>query len=213
MRGLVEGRGAPVIGAPPRQGTCGGRRQATRALVARIVAAGIVAAAVQGMADDTPRAGSVPPEMLLGARRVAVLGDSITYDGRWVADLVAWMEREGTEAEVIDVGLPSETVSGLSEEGHANGSFPRPDVAERLDRVLRVVRPDLVLVCYGMNCGIYRPLDEERFGRYRAGMERLHAAVEAAGAKVVHLTPPVYDARPDKPGPAADFFPAGEAAA
>ena len=214
MRGLSEGREATVIGAPPRRGACGGRRQATRALVARIVAAGIVAAAsVRGMADDTPRAGSVPPEMLLGARRVAVLGDSITYDGRWVADLVAWMEREGTEAEVIDVGLPSETVSGLSEEGHANGSFPRPDVAERLDRVLRVVRPDLVLVCYGMNCGIYRPLDEERFGRYRAGMERLHAAVEAAGAKVVHLTPPVYDARPDKPGPAAEFFPDGEAAA
>ena len=146
----------------------------------------------------------VPADALLKAKRVAVLGDSITHAGDWVAELIAWMERRGTDAEVIDVGLPSETVSGLSEEGHAGGQFPRPDLAERLDRVLRVVRPDVVLACYGMNCGIYQPFAEERFAKFKAGIERLHAAVEKTGAKIIHLTPPVYDKRSDKPGPAGD---------
>ena len=163
--------------------------------------AGLLACA--GLAA-VPAGEIVPADTLLKAKRVAVLGDSITYDGRWVADLVAWMERRGTEAEVIDIGLPSETVSGLSEEGHADGKFPRPDLAERLDRVLRVVRPDRLLACYGMNCGIYQPLDEERFAKFKAGIERLHDTVEKAGATIVHLTPPLYDKRPDKPGPAGE---------
>lgn len=148
---------------------------------------------VRSAAADTPRPADVAPRVLLDAKRVVVLGDSITHDGRWLAHLVAWMERQGTAAEVLDLGLPSETVSGLSEEGHAGGKFPRPDLADRLERVLRVTRPDLVLACYGMNCGIYQPLDEARFAKFKAGIERLHAAAEKAGARIIHLTPPPYD--------------------
>jgi lysophospholipase L1-like esterase len=147
---------------------------------------------------------ATPRAAIEAARRVLVLGDSITYAGGWVADVTAWMEAEGLDAEVIDCGLPSETVSGLSEEGHAGGKFPRPDLHERLDRVLRVVRPDLVLACYGMNCGIYQPLDEERFAKFRDGSERLHAAAERAGTTIIHLTPPVYAGPPGEPGPAGD---------
>ncbi len=175
--------------------------------LASIVPRGWLAAAAWLLAAVAAAGDTVPARLLLDARRVAVLGDSITHDGRWVADLVAWMEARGTAAEVIDVALSSETVSGLSEDGHADGRFPRPDLAERLDRVLRLVRPDVVLVCYGMNCGIYQPLDEARFARFRAGIERLHAAAEKAGATIIHLTPPVYDERPGVPGPAggADY--------
>jgi len=149
-------------------------------------------------------ADAVPADTLLKAQRIAILGDSITHGGDWVAELIAWMERTGTEAEVIDMGLPSETVSGLSEDGHAGGKFPRPDLFERLDRVLRVVRPDVVLACYGMNCGIYQPLDDARFAKFKAGIERLHDTAAKTGATIIHLTPPVYDKRPDKPGPAGD---------
>ena len=145
-----------------------------------------------------------PLDRIRQAERIVFLGDSITYDGRWIADLAAWMESRGIEAEVIAVGLPSETVSGLSEDGHAGGQFPRPDLSERLDRVLRVTRPDLVFACYGMNCGIYLPLNDKRFAAFQAGMERLHAAVEKAGAQIIHLTPPVYDKQPGKPGPAGE---------
>jgi lysophospholipase L1-like esterase len=153
------------------------------------------------MAETVASAPS-PLAVVRDAKRIVVLGDSITHDGRWVALLASWMESHGITAEVIDVALPSETVSGLSEDGHAGGHFPRPDLAERLDRVLRVARPDLVIACYGMNCGIYQPLDEGRFAKFKAGMEHLHATVEQTGARILHLTPPIYDKRPDQPGPA-----------
>jgi lysophospholipase L1-like esterase len=143
-----------------------------------------------------------PRQLLLDAKRVVVLGDSITHGGGWVVPVIAWLEAEGWTGDVINMGLSSETVSGLSEEGHAGGAFPRPNLHERLDRVLRMGRPDLVIACYGMNCGIYQPLDDARFSKFKAGMEKLHDAVEQTGAKIVHLTPPVYDQRPDQEGPA-----------
>ncbi len=169
-----------------------------RALAAATVIATVLALPVGARGADAP----TPLEALRQAKRIVFLGDSITHSGGWVVDLAAWMERQGMTGEVIDMGLASETVSGLSEDGHAGGRFPRPDLAERLDRVLRVGRPDLVVACYGMNCGIYQPLDEGRFAKFKAGMQRLHDAVEKAGARIVHLTPPVYDQRPDAPGPA-----------
>jgi len=147
---------------------------------------------------------ATPRAAVEAAKRVLVLGDSITHAGGWVADLAAWMEYQGFDAAVINGGLSSETVSGLSEESHAGGQFPRPDLHERLDRVLRLVRPDVVMACYGMNCGIYQPLAEGRFARFKAGTERLHAAAEQAGATIIHLTPPVYGGPPGKPGPAGD---------
>ncbi|MDZ7617397.1 MAG: SGNH/GDSL hydrolase family protein [Patescibacteria group bacterium] len=141
-------------------------------------------------ANEPPR-----DRLLRDARTVVFLGDSITFGGGYVADFEAWLltQKLVPAPLVINVGLPSETVSGLSEEGHADGRFPRPDLAERLDRVLSLTKPDLVFACYGINCGIYEPLGEERFGRYREGMERLKQKVEAAGATLVVITPPSYD--------------------
>jgi len=174
----------------------------------RVLSSLVVAAAMAAVAPPLPAADPAPPvtarEALEKARRICVLGDSITFDGGWVAGLAAWLEARGSTATVVNCGLPSETCSGLSEEGHAGGKFPRPDVHERLDRVLRLVRPDLVIACYGMNCGIYEPLDEARFAAFRAGIEKLHAGVEAAGARIIHLTPPVYDGRPGQRHPAGD---------
>jgi lysophospholipase L1-like esterase len=153
----------------------------------------------------TPAAESrTPRDALVSAKRVLVLGDSITHSGQWVADVAAWMEYEGLEADVINAGLPSETISGLSEQGHAGGKFPRPDLHERLDRVLRLVRPDVVLACYGMNCGIYQALDDSRLKAFKTGMERLHTTAEKAGATIIHLTPPLYGGPPEAKGPAGD---------
>lgn len=150
------------------------------------------------------------PVDLAQARRVLVLGDSITYSGAYVDLFEAAVRRASPEwgGEILALGLPSETVSGISEEGHAGGKFPRPDLHERLDRVLAQTKPDLVLACYGMNDGIYHPLSEERFARFRSGIERLRAKVQAAGAKLVHLTPPLFDAQPLK----EKVLPAGAAA-
>jgi lysophospholipase L1-like esterase len=100
--------------------------------------------------------------------------------------------------EYINLGLPSETVSGLSEPGHAGGHFARPDLHERLDRVLAKTKPDLIFSCYGMNDGIYMPFDEDRFQKYKEGIDWLHQQVTRAGIPIIHITPPVYDERKGK---------------
>jgi lysophospholipase L1-like esterase len=137
-------------------------------------------------------------DFLHGAKRVLFLGDSITYGGQYVDrfEMFLFTEYPGEKIEVINCGLPSETVSGLSEPGHANGKFPRPDLHERLGRVLEKVKPNLVFACYGMNDGIYLPLAEDRFATFQDGMRWLHKQVTATGARIVHLTPPVFDPTP-----------------
>ena len=134
---------------------------------------------------------TLPPAI----RRVVFVGDSITYAGVYVCDIAAYFatRHPGHGVTFLNVGLPSETVSGLSEEGHANGRFPRPDVHERLARVLAQTKPDLVFACYGMNDGIYLPFAEERFKRFREGMVWLHDQVTARGARIIHVTPATYD--------------------
>ena len=137
-------------------------------------------------------------EILPDAKRILFLGDSITYDGKYVAyvETELRLRQPGRSWDIVDCGLPSETVSGLSEDGHAGGKFPRPDLHERLDRVLAQLKPDLVFACYGMNDGIYLPLSDERFQRFQDGMRRLRQKVEAGGAKIIHLTPAMFDPVP-----------------
>jgi len=135
---------------------------------------------------------------LPGAKRILFLGDSITYSGIYIQIVEAALIAQHPESsyEVIPIGLSSETVSGLSEEGHAGGQFPRPDLNERLDRILAKVQPDLVLACYGMNDGIYHPLSPLRMKAYQDGIIKLRAKVVAIGAQIIHLTPPVFDPVP-----------------
>ncbi|MEX2592393.1 MAG: SGNH/GDSL hydrolase family protein [Anditalea sp.] len=140
------------------------------------------------------RAFSSPP-IPEKVRRIVFLGNSITYSGQYVRDIEAYftVHYPNRNIEFINVGLSSETVSGLSEPGHAEGKFPRPDLHERLERVLAQTKPDLVFACYGMNDGIYMPFDEGRFQKYKDGIHWMHDQVVKAGVKIVHLTPPVYD--------------------
>ncbi|WP_339785858.1 SGNH/GDSL hydrolase family protein [uncultured Imperialibacter sp.] len=130
-------------------------------------------------------------------QRIAFLGNSITYAGQYVSYIEACLKLTypNRKFEVINVGLPSETVSGLSEPNHADGKFPRPDLRERLDRVLEQTQPELVFASYGMNDGIYLPFDDSRFQAYKEGINWLHEEVSKSGAVIIHLTPPVFDER------------------
>ena len=105
--------------------------------------------------------------MIGSAKRVLFLGDSITYAGQYVEFVEAYFATRfpNRHIEFLNAGLPSETVSGLSERGHAGGKFPRPDLHERLGRVLEKMKPDVVIACYGMNDGIYLPHAEARTRR------------------------------------------------
>jgi lysophospholipase L1-like esterase len=150
------------------------------------------------------RAASLPG--LKNVHRLLFLGDSITYAGLYVNDIHAYVVSQDPDSPVVflNLGLSSETVSGLTEPGHAGGKFPRPDLHERLARILAQTKPDLVLACYGMNDGIYQPLDGARFQKFREGMNWLHEQVLHSGAKIIHLTPPTYDPLAGHATPFAD---------
>ncbi|MBN3520095.1 SGNH/GDSL hydrolase family protein [Algoriphagus lutimaris] len=128
-------------------------------------------------------------------KQVLFLGNSITYAGQYINYVETYyrLKHPDSSIEWINLGLPSETVSGLSEEGHARGAFPRPDLHERLSRVFNQLKPDLVFANYGMNDGIYKPLDDLRFQKYKDGINWLQQSISINGAKGVFLTPPIYD--------------------
>lgn len=128
-------------------------------------------------------------------KRIVFLGNSITYAGEYISFIETYFKLHYPEKqlEFINVGLPSETVSGLSEKNHANGRFPRPDLHERLDRVLENLNPDLVFACYGMNDGIYLPFSDKRFKKFKKGIFGLNKKVVDSGASIIHVTPPIYD--------------------
>ena len=139
------------------------------------------------------------------SKRVLFLGDSITYSGAYTRFVETYFITRYPERtiEFINLGLSSENVSGLSEPGHGTKTvkFPRPDLHERLERVLAQAKPDLIFACYGMNDGIQLPFDEARFAAFRSGILRLRDAARQHGASIIHLTPPVYDShQPADPG-------------
>lgn len=133
----------------------------------------------------------------IAGKKALFLGDSITQAGTYVSFTSYYLHRLHPEQkfDIYPLGLSSETVSGLSEKGHAGGRFPRPSLFERLDRVLTKVKPEVVFACYGINCGIYQPLDEERFVAFKSGVKRLIAESKKSGVEQIYLvTPPIYDA-------------------
>ena len=137
------------------------------------------------------------PFLLKDGQRVVFLGDSNTYAGKFIAYLDAYLCTRFPDQryELINLGLPSETVTGLSEPAHP---YPRPNIHDRVDRALELSRPDVVVICYGMNDGIYSPFNGERFKKYQLEMTKLIAKVEKAGAKAMLMSPAPFDAKPLK---------------
>ena len=135
----------------------------------------------------------------LAGKRVLFVGDSITQAGGYIGFTTYYLEKLHPERDFdfLGLGLASETLSGLSEDGHAGGMFPRPCLFERLGRVLEKTKPEVVFACYGMNDGIYLPLDKDRFAAFQAGVKKLIEQCQKAGAKQIFLvTPPIYDFSP-----------------
>ena len=134
-------------------------------------------------------------DVLNKANTILFLGDSITYHGHYITFLEAYLSIKYPDQafQFINLGLSSETVSGLSEANHAKGKFPRPDLHERLDRILNKTKPDLVFACYGMNDGIYLPFNNSRFSSFKNGINWLHDKIDQINVPIIHLTPPNYD--------------------
>ena len=132
----------------------------------------------------------------LSGKRIVFLGDSITQNGTYVSHIQYFLEKSNPNEtfDILGLGLSSETLSGLSEPNHAGGRFPRPCLFERLGRLLEKAHPDIVFACYGMNDGIYMPLNDERFGAFKKGGSDLLEACQDSGVERIFLiTPPIYD--------------------
>ena len=157
------------------------------------------AAVPSAVAADSPVVAkdsrALPGVALFEGKRTLWLGDSITQNGLYVSYFEYFLQKQYPQAkfDITSAGLASETLSGLSESGHAGGKFGRPCLFERLDRALKAVKPQLVVACYGMNDGIYKPYDEVRMKAFTTGVEKLAEACRKAGAKLVLVTPPVFE--------------------
>src|SRR5262245_8650916 len=137
----------------------------------------------------------------LAGSRVVFLGDSNTQAGGYVAFTTYYLEKlyPKKDFDILGLGLASETLSGLSEDGHAGGKFLRPCLFERLGRLLEKAKPEVVFACYGMNDGIYLPLDKDRFAAFQKGVTKLTEQCKKADVKQIYLvTPPIYDFSPRK---------------
>jgi lysophospholipase L1-like esterase len=157
-----------------------------------LLTAAILLGSSTGRTAESPRLADGLP-----GRRVMVLGDSITQNGLYVSFVEYFLQKANPAAnyDIVSVGLGSENTSGLTEPGHAGGRFPRPNVHERLGRALAAVKPQVVIACYGMNDGILMPINDERMSAFQQGVTKLVRDCRAAGAGVILVTPPVFDAK------------------
>src|SRR5689334_11715669 len=82
-----------------------------------------------------PQVGADEPFLLKDGQRVVFLGDSNTFAGLYIAYLDGYLRTRFPDKrfELINLGLPSETASGLSEPDHP---YPRPDVHTRVEQAL-----------------------------------------------------------------------------
>lgn len=125
--------------------------------------------------------------------RILFLGDSITDNGQYLTFIRAWMEQACLQAEfeIFNAGLSGETMSGLSEPDHPQ---PRPCLQSRFAKALALTSPDFVVLCYGMNDGIYYPFAPERLAAFCQGYAHIEAQLVAASIPFAVLTPTIFDA-------------------
>ena len=142
----------------------------------------------------TVRAADNSQAEMLAGQRIMVLGDSVTQQGDYLDFIEYYLRKQisGKEFDIINIGLSGETVSGLSEEAHP---FKRPCLHERLTRAFAKIKPSIVVACYGMNDGIYHPESEERSEAFREGIKKIIWKTRQNKARLILLTPPVFDAK------------------
>lgn len=125
-------------------------------------------------------------------KKVLFMGDSITDFGRHVAIIDAYLILNNQYGKYLidNIGLSSENVCGLTEVEHP---FPRPNINDRVDAIFKTFTPDTVIVMYGINDGIYMPLNEDRERSYREGLTKLLNTLKSRRVKVLLCTPTYFD--------------------
>ncbi|MFY0653903.1 MAG: hypothetical protein JXQ96_17820 [Cyclobacteriaceae bacterium] len=123
--------------------------------------------------------------------KIAFIGDSITQNGTYIDFLSDFFKKHKPDLnyELINCGLSSETITGLTENEHPG---PRPYLFDRLDSELGKHQPDIAYFCYGINCGIYNPFSKQTLDAYKNGLSRI---LKATGKRKIEArflnTPPL----------------------
>jgi len=173
-----------------------------RFTVLTLLCLGLARSASAGAADTDPAATAKAAALLAGAHRIVFLGDSITQGGDYVTDFECWLLAHHLHAEVLNLGLASETATTLTDAEnaghHKQFGFGRPYLDERLDRALAATQPDILFACYGMNDGSSLPADDTGTRRFADAITHLRETALKAGVKhVILCTPPVHDEKGD----------------
>jgi len=121
---------------------------------------------------------------------IACLGDSVTAtkDG-YVQLLQNYVDTNHASLNItfLNWGKSSETITGLTEKNHPR---PRPYLFERLDDLLESTPVDIILFCYGINCGIYGLPSPKLFDSYTIGIYSFLEKIKLKGIQTILLTPP-----------------------
>jgi lysophospholipase L1-like esterase len=125
-------------------------------------------------------------------QHIFFFGDSITRAGGYVKHIQHELNKQTPKYPPVvhNFGHSSETVSNLSEAYHPGR---RPCILNWVGTVV-AEKPDLAIVCYGINDAIYHPFNKNRFAAYKSGIETLIKKFNAVGTHVVLLTPPPFAA-------------------
>lgn len=122
---------------------------------------------------------------------IACFGDSVTNaGGNGYVEMLQELANEkhpDLNLTFLNWGKSSETITGLTEVGHPG---PRPYLFDRLDGLLESTAVDMVLFCYGINCGIYGKPSEQLFNSYKIGVLSFLEKAKKKNIKALLLTPP-----------------------
>ncbi len=123
---------------------------------------------------------------------IACLGDSITCNNfsGYPEYLQKYMDKEFSHLNLtfLNWGLNEETLTGPSKVD----SLPtRPFLFDRLDNLLNGnTKPDIIIFCYGMYCGLFGEPSEEIFCAYEDNLRYFLDRMKKEQIKVILLTPP-----------------------
>jgi lysophospholipase L1-like esterase len=122
---------------------------------------------------------------------IACFGDSVTNAGGngyvEILQQLAIEKRPDLNLTFLNLGKSSETITGLTEVGHPG---PRPYLFSRLDHELSRQKIDVMLFCYGINCGIYGKPSQKLFDSFKIGVLSFLEKAKAKNIKAILLTPP-----------------------
>ncbi len=138
-------------------------------------------------------------------KRIVFVGDSITQSRHYVIDIKCWLLVNGIKADVISLGLASETATELTKEENAEHlqahGFGYPWIGVRFPRILAETNPNMLVICYGMNDSGGLPEGKPGTERYGEAITKLRQeALDAGVERVLVCTPPIFDNRkPNEP--------------